>query len=436
MVQGKLIERVEPNSIAEELAIECGDYVVAINGEELTDILDWQLAESSEQLFLTILHQNGELVEYDIEKDYDESLGIIFASPTLDKLRVCQNKCIFCFVDQMPPNLRDTLYMKDDDYRLSFLTGSYISLTNLKEEDLQRIMRLHLSPLYVSVHATDPKLRSQLMNNRRAGELLNILKRLTQAGIQFHTQVVLCPGLNDGSALDQTIADLFALYPAVQTMAVVPVGLTGHRAGLYPLAASDKLLAQQVLTQINKWQEYCWAEQQTRFVFAADEFYSMAEIIPPAAETYEGFQQLENGVGVVRLLLDSWNNLQPHLPSKLPKPITATIATGVSAACYLKPIVERLQQIENLQLTLVPVPNKFFGGGVTVAGLLTYFDLINVADKIKGTLYLPSVMLKEGEELFLDGYTTGELAAAINTKVCVVKDLSSFLAALLGNKMR
>ncbi|NLZ39443.1 MAG: DUF512 domain-containing protein [Firmicutes bacterium] len=434
MVQGKLVERVVPNSIAEELGIGGGDLVVAIDGKELTDILDWQLAESSEQLLLTIMHQNGELVEYEIEKDYDESLGIVFASPTLDKLRRCQNKCIFCFVDQMPPKMRETLYIKDDDYRLSFLTGSYISLTNLQEKDLQRIRQLHLSPLYVSVHATDPKLRAELMQNQRAGKLLSILKDLAQAGIQFHTQVVLCPGLNDGAALDQTIGDLFALYPSVITLAVVPVGLTGHREGLYPLSTSDKLHAQQVLAQINKWQEYCLKKQQTRFVFAADEFYCMAGIMPPDAEAYEGYQQLENGVGLVRLLLDDWDDLQKQLPSKLPKPTTATIATGVSAAFYLQPIVERLQQIENLQLNLVPVPNKFFGGGVTVAGLLTYNDLISAADKIRGTLYLPAVMLKEGKELFLDGHTTEELAAAIKKEICIVKDLKSFLTALLGMK--
>ena len=436
MRQGKLVERVEAGSIAEELGIAGGDYVIAINGAEPADILDWQLAESDEELILTIQHQDGELVEYEIEKDYDETLGIIFASPTLDRLRICQNRCLFCFVDQMPPQLRQTLYIKDDDYRLSFLTGSYITLTNVREEDLERIIRLHLSPLYVSVHATDPELRRRLMNHRRAGELLSVMQRLVAAGIQFHTQVVLCPGLNDGEALEQTIADLFALYPAVQTLAVVPVGLTGYREGLYSLQLTDQEHARQVLIQIEAWQRRCLKEQQTRFVFAADEFYTLAGRMPPAAEAYEGFRQLENGVGMVRLFLDDWERHEKNLPVKLTKPTTATIATGVSAAVYLAPVVERLNQIENLQLTLLTVENHFFGGGVTVAGLLTSHDLNRVLPQVKGTLYLPAVMLNASRELFLDGRTAAELAAAAKTEVRFVEDITEFLSLLMGNEMR
>ncbi|HZK25349.1 MAG TPA: DUF512 domain-containing protein [Oscillospiraceae bacterium] len=436
MTRGKLVERVEPDSIAEEIGIADGDYVIAVNGIEPADILDWQLAESGEELLLTIQHQGGELVEYEIEKDYDEALGIVFDSPTLDQLHICQNRCLFCFVDQMPARMRQTLYIKDDDYRLSFLSGSYISLTNLRKEDFERIISLHLSPLYVSVHATDPELRQRLMNHRRAGELLAALQHLAAAGIQFHTQVVLCPGLNDGEALEQTIADLYALYPAVQTLAVVPVGLTRHRQGLYPLETSDKAHARQVLDQLQAWQERSLAAHGTRFVFASDEFYTMAGMMPPAAEAYEGYRQLENGVGMVRLFLDDWADQEKNLPAKLAHATEATIATGVSAAVYLAPLVERLNQIENLQLTLLAVENHFFGGEVTVAGLLTFHDLNKVINKVKGRLYLPSVMFKEGRELFLDGYTTEELAAAAKTEVKVVQDVHDFLTMLLGNEMR
>ena len=281
MTQGKLVERVESGSIAEELGISAGDHIVAMNDIELSDILDWHLAESSEELILTVLHNNGELVEYEIEKDYDESLGIGFNSPTLDKIRSCQNRCVFCFVDQMPPQMRETLYIKDDDYRLSFLSGSYITLTNLGDADLERIETLHLSPLYVSVHTTDADLRQQMMNHRKAGQIMPLLQRLTKAGIEFHTQVVLCPGLNDESHLDKTIADLYNLYPSVKSLAVVPVGLTGHRSGLYPLSPFDEAHAKSVLQQVATWQERCLGEQDTRFVFAADEFYNMANAQVP-----------------------------------------------------------------------------------------------------------------------------------------------------------
>ncbi|NLP36212.1 MAG: DUF512 domain-containing protein [Firmicutes bacterium] len=426
------IEQVIPGSIADEIGICAGDFVVDIDGSQPRDILDWQLAESSELLLLTIKHQDGQLVEYEIEKDYDETLGIVFASPTMDKIKSCRNKCVFCFVDQMPPKMRDTLYVKDDDYRLSFLTGSYITLTNLREEDLERICRLHLSPLYVSVHATDPKIRQKLMRNRHAGKLLSLMERLAACGIQFHTQVVLCPGLNDGAVLEQTITDLFALYPAVRTLAVVPVGLTGYRQGLYSLQSNSLTDARKVLKQIHAWQEKTLKEIGTRFVFASDEFYTLAREPLPPAEAYEGYPQLENGVGLVRMLLDEWEERQKSLPPKLAVPKEVTVATGVSAASYLQPIIDRLNQIENLEVSLVPVKNQFFGGQVTVTGLLTYQDLIKTLKNVKGTLYLSSVMLKEGKELFLDGYTIQDLAQTIKTEVQVVDGLPDFLENLLS----
>ncbi|HHU30647.1 MAG: DUF512 domain-containing protein [Bacillota bacterium] len=428
----RLITGVEPGSIAAELGIRGGDFLLAVNGREPGDILDWQLVQADTNILLAVKKQSGEVVEYEIEKDYDEAIGLVFASPTLDKIRTCRNKCLFCFIAQMPRGMRETLYVKDDDYRLSFLTGSYITLTNLREGELERICRLHLSPLYVSVHTTDPVLRCRMLGNKRAAEILTILKKLAASGIIMHTQAVLCPGINDGAVLDRTISELLDLYPAVQTLAVVPVGLTGHRSSLHPLNGASPQDARRILEQVESWQKKALAEHGTRFVFAADEFYSIAkEKIPPAAE-YEGYPQLENGVGLVRLLLDEWEELQSSLPPALPQPVQAAAATGESAALYLRPVIERLNRIKNLKIKLVPVKNRFFGGHVTVAGLLTFHDLARELKGVAGTVYLPKVMLKEGKEMFLDGYTVNDLARALQTKVKHVSNLKELIDDLLA----
>ncbi len=434
MGQDKVVDRIEDGSIAMELGIRPGDRIVAVNGEEPGDILDWRLTESDEELLLAVQHTNGELVEYEIEKDYDESLGIIFNSPTLDGIRPCQNRCVFCFVDQLPAGLRETLKIKDDDYRLSFLSGSYITMTNISEANLQRIMQLHLSPLYVSVHTTNPELRRCMLGNRQAGEVLPLLKRLAHAGIEFHTQIVLCPGLNDGQELEQTLEDLFDLYPAVRSVAVVPVGLTGHRDGLYSLSSFNDESARSVLKQISAKQERCLSEAKTRFVFASDEFYTLAGSDVPKDVEYEDYLQLENGVGMVRLLYNEWDKLRKKLPAALTKEQTVTVATGVSAAGYLEPIVSRLNEINGLNVRLKAVPNLFFGGHVTVSGLLTYHDLTDAlsCDDFVGPLILPAVMLKERKELFLDGYTIDDLAQTLGTEVHVVDSLDSLVQFLFA----
>lgn len=438
MVRGKLVERVEAGSIAAELKIGPGDEIIAIDELEHLDILDWHLAQSSEELLLTVFHADGELVVYEIEKDYDEPLGIVFALPTLDRIRSCQNRCVFCFVDQMPEALRETLYIKDDDYRLSFLSGSYITLTNLQEEDFQRIVDLNLAPLYVSVHTTNPHLRKKIMNHSDAGKILPLLTRLAKAGITFQTQVVLCPGLNDGQELERTIEELYALYPAVRSLAVVPVGLTGHRDGLEPLSPVRRNQAQLVLEQINRWQKKCLAEQGTRFVFAADEFFVIAGEEIPSAQDYEDYPQLENGVGLVRLLLSDWNTWLNRLPSKVSKPISAAVITGESAVEYLQPIIDRLNKIDGVELALIPVENHLFGGHVTVTGLLTYHDIMRKlsGENLEQRFYLPAVILKEGREHFLDGYTINDLASALGADIRVVENLDQFLADLLETEMR
>ncbi len=433
MVKGKLVDGVEPGSIAAEIGIVPGDRVVAVNGNEPGDVLDWRLAEAGEFLLLTVQERDGKLVEYEIEKEYDEPLGIIFTSPTVDRIRSCRNRCLFCFVDQMPPGLRKSLYIKDDDYRLSFVSGSYITLTNLAEKDLARIESLRLSPLYVSVHATDPGLRERLLGSRKAGLLMPLLRRLTAAGISFHTQVVLCPGLNDGEQLEKTVGDLYSLGPGVRTLAVVPVGLTGHREGLSHLLPCGREDAESVLALVERWQGKSLTARGSRFVFASDEFYLLADRTVPAGEEYEGYPQLENGVGLVRLLLNDWEDWRPRLPRSLKRETGATVVTGVAAARCLETVVAELNRIKGLNVKLVPVVNDFFGRSVTVAGLLTARDLAAglKAAGVSGTIYLPSVMLRAGKNLFLDGLTVDELKAELGAEIVVVASLDEFLRRLL-----
>jgi putative radical SAM enzyme (TIGR03279 family) len=430
---GGLVESVEPGSIAEEIGIVPGDRILAINGEATGDILDWRLAECCEQLLLTVESSDGSLTEFEIEKEYDESLGVLFDSPTLDTVRSCQNRCLFCFVDQLPKGLRSTLYLKDDDYRLSFISGSYITLTNLDESDLDRIRSLHLSPLYISVHATEPQLRQRMLNHRRAGRLMEVLEKLACAGISFHTQVVLCPGLNDGEHLERTIGDLYSLGEASLSLAVVPVGLTGYRHGLHPLSPCERVQALEVLQQVDFWQRRSLRERGCRFVFASDELYTIAACVIPPDGFYEGYPQLENGVGLVRLLYNDWDRWLERLPQALSKKTEATVVTGISGGYYLEPVIRRLNEVENLSIRLVKAAGGFFGGHVTVAGLITAHDILSALKKEKpaGTVYLPHVMVREGKNLFLDGYTVDELSAELGTKVKIVSSLDEFLGDLL-----
>ncbi len=429
------MENVVSGSIAEELGLGTGDCIVYINGEEVGDILDWRLAEGCEDIVLTVAHKDG-FVEYEIEKDYDESLGIIFESPTIDDVRSCRNRCLFCFVDQQPKGMRPTLYVKDDDYRLSFISGSYITLTNLNDADIDRIIRLHLSPLYVSVHATEPGLRSLLLNNRRAGLLMDVLKQLSAAGTSFHTQVVLCPGLNDGAHLERTISDLYSLAESVLSLAVVPVGLTGHRDGLYNLIPCDRSHAQEVLDCLENWQQQSMRERGRRFVFASDEFYAAANAAIPPHSFYEDYPQLENGVGLVRLLYNDWDAWEDRLPAKLAVKKSATVVTGASAGRYLEPVVRRLNRIHGLSVRLIIADNSYFGGRVTVAGLLTGRDILHCLKEsgLCGTVYLPRVMLRAGKNMFLDGYTVDELSAKLGAEIMFVASLDEFLADLFQLK--
>jgi putative radical SAM enzyme (TIGR03279 family) len=421
-VQGLVIERVAPGSIAAELGMEPGDRLVAVNGLPVEDILDYRFLTCEEELTITLVKANGEEWLCDVEKDFDDDLGVDFAGGGLEPIRRCQNRCLFCFVDQMPRGLRPTLYVKDDDYRLSFTQGNFITLTNLRERDLERIIRQRLSPLYISVHTTNPALREKMLGHPRAGKIMEQLHRLGQGGIEMHTQVVLCPGINDGVELERTVRDLVNLWPAVRSVAIVPVGLTRYREGLFPLRPFTREEAGEIVEQVQTWQDHCLERCARAVVFASDEFYLLAEKEVPPALRYDDFPQTENGVGLVRLFLDEWEQVSPSLPRALPCRRKVTVATGVLAERVLAPVVDRLNEIENLAVELAVIPNRLFGPQVTVTGLVSGKDILAALEGQNAgqTLILPAVMLRQPEQIFLDGMTVQELSSLLDRPVIAV----------------
>lgn len=432
---GLLITGVEEQSIGEELGLKPGDKLVAINNQPVRDILDYRFLCAAEELVARVITQTGEEWELEIEKEYEEDLGLDFGEHSFGPTRRCHNRCLFCFVDQMAPKMRETLYIKDDDYRLSFWQGNFVTLTNVKEAELQRIIEQRLGPLYISVHTTNPELRVRMLNNRFAGKIMEQLKALAQAGITMHTQVVLCPDINDGPELKRTIEDLASLWPEVQSMAVVPVGVTKYREGLYNLRTFTPEEAGQVIELVESYQEEFMERYDYPFVFASDEFYVMAGKTIPATEKYGDFPQTENGVGLARLFLDQWEAVKDELPESLPFNRIVTLVTGTSGAAILQQVVDRLNQIKGLQVHLAVVKNHFFGETVTVTGLLTAGDIINaLKDKNLGdALILPSVMLREGEEVFLDDLTVSDVAKQLQVKVEVVDGPIDLVEVVLGD---
>ncbi|TLM97967.1 DUF512 domain-containing protein, partial [bacterium] len=368
------MENVEPGGIAEEVGIEPGDVITAVNSQPLQDLIDFRYLCADENIELEVAKANGEKWAVEIEKDIDEELGLTFAGATFDRIRSCANKCVFCFVDQMPAGMRKTLYIKDDDYRLSFLQGNFVTLTNLKPADIERILQLKLSPMYVSVHTTNPELRRQMLGSRNAGKIMDQLTRLAVGGISFHTQIVLCPGFNDGAELERTISDLAGLGPAVLSIAVVPVGLTSKRANLPVLRMLTTVEANRLIAQVRPYQERYRKQSGEALVYLADEIYLLAGLELPPAEHYAGFPQLENGVGLTRLFYDSFSGEAASLPEKLAVQKKISLVTGRSGAMVLKPVAERLNRVHNLSIEVKPITNRFFGETVTVAGLLTGQD--------------------------------------------------------------
>ncbi len=416
--QGVRIEGVDPGSIAEELEIESGDILLRMNHHKLLDFIDYLVLSSERQLVVEVLKKSGEVLEIEFEKDPEEPLGLKLEGAIFDKIRVCNNHCLFCFVHQLPAAGRSSLYVKDDDYRLSFLQGGYITLTNLSEADWRRIEKLHLSPLYISVHATDSEVRQKLLGLKSAGKIMDQLKRLEAAGITVHTQAVLCPGINDGPVLEQTIEDLSALWPSVASLAVVPVGLTGHRQGLYPLQPYQDVQAAEVLNIVHSYQRKLLEKIGTRFVFAADEWYIKAREEFPADEEYEGYPQLDNGVGLVQWFLTEFRDVfQVFLADLRPMEANLVVITGKSTAGLWQSVIQTLQQdCPGIKLRALPVENDFFGSTVTVTGLLTGNDIIRAIKADQGSedswYLIPQITLKQDQNIFLDDVSVVQLEAA------------------------
>lgn len=417
-----LIEEVLPGSIADEVGIETGDVLLLINGQKPRDLIDYRFICSDDQLEVEIQKKDGEVWVCEIEKEFDEELGLRFAADTFDGIRNCANKCIFCFIDQMPPGMRKSLYVKDDDYRLSFLHGNFVTLTNLTRSDLDRILRMRISPLYISVHTTNPTLREEMLGNRKAGEIHKQLTELAEAGIEMHTQIVLCPGVNDGPELDKTIQDLSSLWPSVKSVAIVPVGLTGYRENLKHLRKFTGGEAAGLVEKIRNYQIEFLEKFGTPLVYLADEFYVLAGAEFPETVYYGDFPQLENGVGLARLFYDSFDREKVELPDQLPVEKRVAIVTGVSGEAVLNPIVSRLNEIKNLNVELISVRNSFFGGHVTVTGLVTGKDIIETMKNRQkfDEILLPSVMCKRDEPVFLDGLGPKQLETELGTAVRVI----------------
>jgi putative radical SAM enzyme (TIGR03279 family) len=422
---GALIKNVDPESIGAEVELEPGDLVLTVNGIPLQDTIDYLFLTSDETVELEIHKKNGSMEQVEIEKEPGEPLGIQFEDAVFDGIKECHNHCLFCFVHQLPAGQRSSLYIKDDDYRLSFLQGAYITLTNLTESDWQRIERLHLSPLYVSVHATDLEVRRKLLGLKDAGSILEQLQRLVEAGITIHTQAVICPGINDGPVLEKTIADLAALWPGVASLAVVPVGLTSHRGHLFRLRGFTAAEASLVIGMIEAKQREYLERLETRFVFAADEWYVNSGRPVPPDENYEDYLQLDNGVGLIRwFLTDFYESFPLFRPLLAQLQGTLGIITGRSAlACWEE--IRQFFRSEGLPLLIeaIPVDNFFLGTSVTVTGLLSGKDIetaIRSHHDGVSCYQIPQITLKQGTELFLDGTTVTALTEACRPKTIAV----------------
>lgn len=422
MQKGHTIKSVDPGSIADELGLEPGDRLLSIDGHELEDIFDYEYYIENESIMVVIAKKNGEEWELDIENDYQD-LGLTFENGLMSDYKSCHNKCVFCFIDQMPKGMRETLYFKDDDSRLSFLQGNYVTLTNMKDKDIERIIKFKLAPINISVQTTNPELRCKMLHNRFAGEALKKIDRLYEAGTPMNGQVVMCKNLNDGDELDRTIRDLTRYIPCMESVSVVPVGLSKYRDGLYPLEPITAEDAAKTIDIIEKWQKKVYAEHGVHFIHASDEFYILAGRELPEEERYDGYIQLENGVGMIRLLTTEVHEALDELEGDEEKE-ELSIATGKLAAVYLAGFLEEIKKkFPNRKVHLYPIRNDFFGEMITVAGLITGQDLIaQLKDKPLGSrLLLPECMFRSGEEVFLDDITRQEVENALQVSVNIVK---------------
>ncbi|EOS81842.1 hypothetical protein C817_00236 [Dorea sp. 5-2] len=418
-----IIKSVLPGSIAAELEIAAGDRLIAINEREIEDVFDYHFYTNDEELVLLIKKPDGEEWELEIEKEYEEDLGIEFEQGLMDEYRSCRNRCMFCFIDQMPEGMRDTLYFKDDDSRLSFLQGNYVTLTNMSGHDIDRIIRYRLEPINISFHTTNPELRCRMLHNRFAGEALKNVDKLYEGGIQMNGQIVLCKGINDGEELERSIESLTKYIPCLQSVSVVPVGLTRYRDGLYPLEPFQREDARRVLKTIHRWQERLYEEYGTHFIHAGDEWYILAGEELPEEERYDGYLQLENGVGMLRLLEEEFREAYEGAEGDQRKR-EVSIATGLLAAPYIQRMAEQLAvKYPKTEIHVYPIRNDFFGELITVSGLITGQDLIRQlrGRELGERLLLPCNMFRSGEEVFLDDVTLSEVEEALQVEAYIVK---------------
>ena len=433
-----VVVSVEPGSIGEDLGFEPGDQLLSINGIRPRDLIDYRYLCVEEELHLEVRDAAGELHEVDLEKDADDGLGLEFSEALFDGLRQCNNACPFCFIDQQPPGRRSSLYLKDDDYRLSFLYGSYLTLTNLTDADWQRIEQQRLSPLYVSVHATDPELRVKLLKNPRAGLLMDQVRWFAERDLQIHAQVVVCPGLNDGDALERTLLDLAGFaggdWPAVLSAAVVPVGLTRFRPpedGLVPVSPDA---ARVVITSVERLQQRFQAQLGSRFAWLSDEWYLIAGLPLPPRASYEDLPQQENGVGSIRAFLEELDAASSGLPKCIAPPLRSSWVVGRLVDEALSTVTARLNQVEGVSLRLYGLPSPYWGQDQVVTGLLTGQDLVSGLEgcDLGDQLLLPAVMLRQGQPVFLDDMTLAELEQRLPVPVRIVHGAADVIAAVLG----
>lgn len=418
-----LIKSVTPGSIAEEMEIEAGDYLLEVNGTPIVDIFDYQLLCMDEFIDVVIEKSNGEQWELEIEKDENEELGLEFENGLMDEYRSCCNKCMFCFIDQMPPGMRETLYFKDDDSRLSFLQGNYITLTNMNENDVDRIIRYNLSPINISVHTTNPKLRCKMLNNRFAGDKLKYIDRLNAADVEMNGQVVLCKNVNDKEELERTISDLEKYIPNMKSVSIVPSGLTKFRDGLYPLELFEKEDACAVIDTIEKWQKHFYEKYGIHFIHASDEWYILAEREMPEEERYDGYLQLENGVGMIRSFIEEVKDYLDSIEGD-DRVINVSTISGVLAYDTIKSSCDKInKKFPNVNVHVYKIINDYFGHSITVTGLLTGQDICaQLSGKELGdNLLLPTNTLKADENIFLDDMTLEELENNLQINAIIVK---------------
>ncbi len=435
------ISKVLPNSIGEEIGFEAGDAILSINGIKPRDLIDYQFLCAEEILQLEILDSQGKIHNLEIEKDFDMSLGLEFETALFDSLIQCNNNCPFCFIDQQPPGKRKTLYLKDDDYRLSFLYGSYLTLTNLSPKEWQRIEQMRLSPLYISVHATEPEIRKKLLKNPQAGEIKNQLKWFESKDLQIHAQVVVCPGINDQKHLQTTLLDLASFhnkeFPTVISAAVVPVGLTRFRPEKDELIPVNPAKAKEVIAQVESLQKKFYQQFNSNFVWLADEWFLIAQQELPSEFHYEDYPQIGNGVGSIRQFIKEFQQIGKNLlPQKINTPKTLTWVVGNAVEKAFQPLVKQLNQVEKLHIKLAPLRSEYWGVDITVTGLLTGQDLVkNLKNQDLGDgILIPSLMLKHDDTVFLDDMTIEEVSKILNTSIFPVNGVEELIKTCISTE--